>query len=180
MSRRPGQRVVDGRDGGKERRRRVLYGSHHCVDVEPREQHDARPDRDREGQAQREAVGVKEREHGVEGFGAFAQTRHPRAALSRVRAQIPMAEDRGFRGSGRPARQLQQRDVIERRRCDLLRKTTGARQRLPRHQLLRGRSGRHRSTRLPRSGDGELQRKALAEWERIRHPYRHDRARPNI
>ena len=60
-----GQALVDRRHRRQERRRPLLDHRQHQVGIEAREQHEPRAHAHREGQAQRQPVGVEQRQHRV-------------------------------------------------------------------------------------------------------------------
>ena len=87
----------------------------HELLVEFGKQHEAGADAHREGEAEREAVGVKHRQHAVDGFVAGAKSCDPGGALRGIGTKVVMAEDGALGGAGRAARVLQHGGVGEQR-----------------------------------------------------------------
>ena len=104
------RRSAMGGDERQEGRRMLLRHCQHHVGVEPGEQHEPRPHRHREGEAQRQPVGVEHRQHRVDDAPvAPHDRRHPRARLGGIREQVAVRQRCALRRAGRAARVLDQR-----------------------------------------------------------------------
>ena len=152
--------LVDRGDGRQERGRPPLHRVEDLVDVEAREEHEPGPDAHREGQAQREPVGVEERQDGVDGLPAVEQARHPRPSLQGVGPQVAVGQDGALGSTGGATGVLQQRHITARgpgmgriQRPGLLDKPLPA-------QCARGRTA-HRGTRGAGLGNRKPQQEAL-------------------
>lgn len=174
---RPGDRESDGgqidvvlRGGASEllvdrRHRREEGGgaSSLCVEqhvhVEPWEEHERRTDAHREGQAQREAVGVEERKGGVDDLLAVDEAGHPRPALRGVRPEVAVGEERALRPTGGASGVLQHGGVRAARSGEVVGHCRCARdQSVPPPGP--GRRGGHRLPRLLRLREGKAQRES--------------------
>ncbi len=131
------------------------HGEHH-VGVELREQHEPGAHRHREGEAQRESVGVEHRQDGVDDAAFAAADRgHPRARLLDVREQVAMRERRALRCARRAARVLDDREIVGGRLG-----VGGRKRRRSGHLLPGDRTADARGEslpRLPRLGDRQAQ-----------------------
>ena len=91
----------------------LLRGREHEVDVEPREEDEPRTHAHGEGQAERQAVGVEHRQHGVDDLLPGVEAGHPGAALRGVGHEVAVAEHGALGDAGRAARVLDRGEVVD-------------------------------------------------------------------